>query len=331
MKIDKNTKAIFLEKVFSIYKDNGLHPINESAIRELAKLLSKKAEDRNKLFMDDYELERILLLSDNRVSETGKEVIDKKDILDVAYEEELVEEQIDDMYREGQISIDVREKVVGQVNALSVVSTGYFSIGKPIKITCTCLQGSGNVVDIQKESDLSGKIHNKSVNILNGCIKKLVGGYEKIPVDFYLSFEQTYGKVDGDSASVAEILSIISSLAKVGIRQSIAVTGSINQFGEVQPVGGINEKIEGFFKVCKILDNTEGKGVLIPWTNIGGLVLKDEVEQEIMKENFHIYYMHNLRDAVEILMDTDYDSVIYGARRELKKYLPGKEKRKKSL
>ncbi|MEY8762329.1 MULTISPECIES: AAA family ATPase [Clostridium] len=331
LKIDKNTKAIFLEKVFSIYKDNGLHPINESAIRELAKLLSKKAEDRNKLFMDDYELERILLLSDNRVSETGKEVIDKKDILDVAYEEELVEEQIDDMYREGQISIDVREKVVGQVNALSVVSTGYFSIGKPIKITCTCLQGSGNVVDIQKESDLSGKIHNKSVNILNGCIKKLVGGYEKIPVDFYLSFEQTYGKVDGDSASVAEILSIISSLAKVGIRQSIAVTGSINQFGEVQPVGGINEKIEGFFKVCKILDNTEGKGVLIPWTNIGGLVLKDEVEQEIMKENFHIYYMHNLRDAVEILMDTDYDSVIYGARRELKKYLPGKEKRKKSL
>ncbi|WP_236035280.1 AAA family ATPase [Clostridium sp. HV4-5-A1G] len=330
LKIDKDTKAIFLEKVFSIYKNNGLHPINESAIRELAKVLSKEAEDRNKLFMDDYELERILMLSDNRVSEAGKEVIDKSDILDVVYEEELVEKQIDDMYREGQIYIDVKEKVVGQVNALSIISTGYFSLGKPVKITCTCLQGSGNIVDIQKESDLSGKIHNKSVNILNGCIKKLIGGYGKVPVDFYLSFEQTYGKIDGDSASVAEVLSIISALTKVGIKQNIAVTGSINQFGEVQPIGGVNEKIEGFFKICKILDNTIGKGVLIPWANTRGLVLKDEVEQEIMKDNFHIYYMHNLKDAVEILMETDYDDVILEAKRELKKYLSGKEKRKNS-
>lgn len=320
LKIDKNTKAIFLEKVFSIYKNNRLHPVNEKAIVELARVLSKKAEDRNKLFMDDYKLEKILMISDNRVSEGGREIIDKSDILNAAYEEEMVEKQIKDMYREGQIFIDVREKVIGQVNALSVISTGYFSLGKPVKITCSCLKGSGNIVDIQKESDLSGKIHNKSVNILRGCIKSLIGGYEKIPVDFYLSFEQTYGKIDGDSASVAETISIISALTKIGIKQNIAVTGSINQFGEVQPVGGINEKIEGFFKICKILDNTREKGVLIPQSNTNGLVLNDEVEQEIVKENFHIYCMCNLKDAVEVLMGTDYDTVICAAKKELKKY-----------
>ncbi|MHC6179399.1 AAA family ATPase [Clostridium sp. JNZ X4-2] len=330
LKINKNTKAIFLEKVFSIYKNNSLHPVNEKAIKELARVLSKRAEDRNKLFMDDYKLEKILMISDNRVSEGGREIIDKIDILNAAYEEEMVEKQINDMYREGQIFIDVREKVIGQINALSVISTGYFSLGKPVKITCSCLKGSGNIVDIQKESDLSGKIHNKSVNILRSCIKSLIGGYDKIPVDFYLSFEQTYGKIDGDSASVAETISIISALTKIGVKQNIAVTGSINQFGEVQPVGGINDKIEGFFKVCKILDNTKEKGVLIPQSNTNGLVLNDEVEQEIIKENFHIYCMCNLKDAVETLMGTDYDTVICTAKKELKKYSSDRKRKTSS-
>ncbi|MCI1943702.1 AAA family ATPase [Clostridium luticellarii] len=330
LKINKNTKAAFLRKVFSIYKENSLHPVNESAIRELARVLSKKAEDKNKLLMDDYELEKILMISDNKVSERKKQVIDKEDILNAVYGEKMLEEQLEDMYREGQIFIDVKEKVVGQINGLSVISTGYFSLGKPVRITCSCLKGSGNIVDIQKESDLSGKIHNKSVNILRGCISRFIGEYEKLPVDFHLSFEQTYGKIDGDSASVAETLSIISSLSKIGIKQNIAVTGSINQFGEVQPVGGINEKIEGFFKVCKILDSARDKGVLIPRSNVSGLVLNDEVEQEIIKDNFHIYYMYNLKDAVEILMGRDYSEVINEVRKELKKYSSSKEKHKSS-
>jgi predicted ATP-dependent protease len=135
-----------------------------------------------------------------------------------------------------------------------------------------------------------------------------------------LSFEQVYGQIDGDSASVAEIISMISSLSKIGIKQNIAVTGSINQFGEIQPIGGVNEKIEGFFKICKILGEIKGKGVLIPSSNVKSLALKNPVEEEIEKGNFHIYSMSNLKDAVEILMERDYNTVIHMAKRELKKY-----------
>ena len=117
-----------------------------------------------------------------------------------------------------------------------------------------------------------------------------------------MSFEQIYGKIDGDSASVAEVISMISALSKIGVKQNIAVTGSINQFGEVQPIGGVNEKIEGFFKICKLVDNVKGKGVLIPESNVNSLVLNEEVEEEIKKGNFHIYTMSYIKDAVEVLM-----------------------------
>lgn len=322
LNINKETKMSFLDKVFSMCRKNKLGSVDDGGIKELAKFLSRKAEDRNKLLMDDYELERILMLSNNRVKK-GK-VITASDIINTAYEEELIEKRMMDMYRDGQIFIDVTGKAIGQINGLSIVNTGHFSFGKPIKITCSCLRGNGDIIDVQKESDLSGKIHNKAINILKGYIKRLTGGYDKISVDFYLSFEQVYGQIDGDSASVAEIVSIISSLTKIGIKQNIAVTGSINQFGEIQPIGGINEKIEGFFKVCKILGETKDKGVLIPHSNIKNLALKNHVEEEIEKGNFHIYCMSNLKDAMEILMEKEYDNIIHVARRELKKYSSNK-------
>jgi predicted ATP-dependent protease len=325
LQMDKNVKKAFLYKVLSICKNNKLHPADEGAIKELAKFLSRKAENRNKLFMDDYDLERILIISDKRVCEDHRDFINEEDIINTAYKEEIIENQVVDSYTEGKIFIDVKGKMVGQINALSIIDTGYFNFGKPIRITCSCYKGNGNIIDIQKESDLSGKIHNKAINILKGHVKNLSGGYNRVPVDFYLSFEQIYGRVDGDSASAAEIVSIISALTKIGIKQNIAVTGSINQFGEIQPIGGVNEKIEGFFKICKVLDTTKGKGVLIPKSNESSLALKNEVEKEIADGNFHIYIMSNLKDAVEILMEENYDNVIHEARKELKKYYRNKE------
>ena len=130
----------------------------------------------------------------------------------------------------------------------------------------------------------------------------MLNPYENIPVDFHLSFEQTYGMVEGDSASVAEIICVLSALSKKGVNQSIAVTGSINQFGDIQPIGGVNEKIEGFFKVCNMLDTVEGKGVLIPEGNKDEIILKSEVEKAIEEGKFHIYTMNNLNDAIEVLL-----------------------------
>ena len=147
--------------------------------------------------------------------------------------------------------IDVKDSKVGQVNGLSVIDTGYFRFGKPIKITCCCYKGEGNIVDVQQESNLSGSIHSKSINILKGYISAINGGFSKLPVDFHLSFEQIYGKIDGDSASVAEIICMLSALSKIPIKQNIAVTGSVNQFGDVQPIGGVNDKIEGFLEYAR--------------------------------------------------------------------------------
>ena len=220
-----------------------------------------------------------------------------------------MEKEILNNYTEKKMLIDVKNSKIGQVNGLSVIDTGYFSFGKPIKITCCCYKGEGNIVDVQKESNLSGNIHSKSINILKGYISTINGGFNKLPVDFHLSFEQIYGKIDGDSASVAEIICMLSALSKIPIKQNIAVTGSVNQFGDVQPIGGVNDKIEGFFGVCKAIDTIVGKGVLIPLSNADDLVLNEEVEREIKNGNFHIYTMTSIEDAMEVLMgdaDTDF-------------------------
>lgn len=329
--IDKDTKQAFLGKLATICDDNKIQFLTDEAVKELAKFLSRKAEDKNKLYIDEYDLGRVLMLSNNKVHRENRKFIEGQDIIDTVYCEELIEKEIDEGYRENRILINVKDKLIGQVNGLSVIDTGYSSFGKPIRITCSCYKGSGNIVDVQKECDLSGKIHNKAISTLRGFMNTLMGGYERLPVDFHLSFEQLYGKIDGDSASVAEAISMISSLSKIGVKQNIAVTGSINQFGEVQPIGGVNEKIEGFFKICKLVDTIKGKGVLIPESNINSLVLNQEVEEEITKGNFHIYAMSHVKDAVEVLMgenDQGYNYVMDEVLKEIKKYSGKSESRK---
>ena len=241
----------------------------------------------------------------------------------IAYEEEFIEKEFIKMYKKGKILITLAGEKVGSVNGLAVLDTGYYSFGRPIRITCVAYKGTGRIVDIQKESNLSGKIHEKSISILRGLLSSLLNAYENIPVDFHISFEQTYGIVDGDSASIAEIIALLSALSKYKVKQNIAVTGSVNQFGEVQAIGGVSEKIEGFYKVCKIMDTIENKGVLIPTSNRDELIILPEVEEAIINNKFHIYTMENLNDAIEVLMldegqtlEMFYEDI----KKELKKY-----------
>lgn len=321
--INENTKKILVNNIYSFCSKNNLKPITEKAVMEIAKFLSRKAENRNKLFFDDDEINKLLILSGNKVKNEDKQYIDDKDIREAAYSKEGVEKEVLDRFKEKRILINVKESLVGQINGLSIIDTGYFRFGKPIKITCSCCKGEGNIIDVQKESNLSGNIHSKSISILKGYIAKFANPYSKLPVDFHLSFEQTYSMIDGDSASVAEILCMISALSKIPIKQNIAVTGSINQFGEVQPIGGVNEKIEGFFNVCKLLDNTISKSVLIPHSNKSDIVLSREVEDEVEKGNFHIYTIKNVEEAVEILMCTEeltLDEVFSIISKEIKKF-----------
>lgn len=330
--IDDYTKESFLRKVIYICKKQNLRPITDEGLREIAKFLSRKAENRNKLYIDDYELEKMLIISDNSAREKDADYIEVQDIENAVYSGDLIEKQVHEGYRQKQIFIDIEGKKIGQINALSILDTGYFSFGRPIKITCSCVKGDGHIIDVQRESNLSGKIHNKAINTISGYINNLIGGYSNLPVNFHISFEQIYGSVDGDSASVAEVLAIISSISKVKIRQNIAVTGSINQFGEVQPVGGVNEKIEGFFDICKIVGDANKKGIIIPEANKTSIALKNEVEDEISKGNFHIYTMKTVGDAAQILMGDnrmDYDDIINRAKRECRKYEIKQERHKK--
>ncbi|GAA0739910.1 AAA family ATPase [Clostridium oceanicum] len=317
-------KSELFYNIKSICNSKKLSNISEGGILEVAKYLSRKAENRNKIYFNDFELNNILVEADRLVKkQKDSNTIQREDIEKVIYKDEIIEKEVLDEYKNNTIFMSIEGTKVGQINGLSVIDLGYHRFGRPIRITCCCYKGHGNIIDIQKESNLSGSIHDKAINILKGYINNLVGAYDNLPVDFHISFEQIYGKVDGDSASVAEIISIISALSKIGIKQNIAVTGSINQFGEVQPIGGVNEKIEGFFNVCKSLGGYKGKGVLIPKSNKDNLVLNEEVERAILKGEFHIYTMEDVKDAAEILLGKDYTKfqvIMLNIDKETKKY-----------
>lgn len=309
-------------------KKHYINKVSDDAIKEIIKYLSRVAECRGKICIEDKNIDRLLILANNIAELDGREIISDKDIRNVAYEKSLIEDEILEMYEDSKIILTLSGEKVGAINGLAVLSSGYYTFGKPMRLTCVACKGEGKILDIQKESNMSGSIHEKSINILSGLLSNLIIPYEKLPVDFHLSFEQTYGQIDGDSASVAEILCILSALSKVGIKQNIAVTGSINQFGEVQAIGGVNEKIEGFYKVCKLLGDTKDKGVLIPVTNSEDLVLNKEVEEAIEKGEFHIYTMENLQDAIEVMMldsKTSYKDLFKIIEKEVEKY-KGKSK-----
>jgi len=305
---DTNRNSILEIVKEKIRKENLLN-ITDDALNEMIKFLSRVTGQRNKISMDDYYINKILYLANNNASVDNRTNIEKKDIIDSAYEDEKILEDIMENYKNKKILITTSGKKVGIINALAVVGNGCYSFGKPMRITCLSNKGEGRIIDIHKECKMSGNIHEKSIAILRGLLGNLISPYEKLPVDLQLSFEQTYGMVEGDSASVAEIICILSALSNRGIRQNIAVTGSINQFGEIQAIGGVNEKIEGFHRVCTMIDKINGKGVLIPNTNADELILRSEVEEDIKIGKFHIYTMETLEDAIEVLILDEGESI----------------------
>lgn len=296
-------------KIKEKISEDSLLNMTDDGFDEIIKFLSRVSGSRNKISIDDYYINKLLYLSNNNAKEYNRKNIEKQDIIKVAYEDEKILDDIMDNYKNKKILITLNGKITGIINALAVVGNGCYSFGKPMRVTCLANQGEGRIIDIHKECKMSGNIHEKSIGILRGLLSNLISPYEKLPVDLQLSFEQTYGMIEGDSASVAEIICILSALSKRGIKQNIAVTGSINQFGEIQAIGGVNEKIEGFHRVCTLIDEIDGKGVLIPSTNADELILRSEVEKDIENGKFHIYTMETLEDAIEVLILDEGESV----------------------
>jgi predicted ATP-dependent protease len=205
------------------------------------------------------------------------------------------------MIVDGTILIDTDGARVGQVNGLAVYGDDKYSYGKPTRITAAVSLGNGSIINVEREAGLSGSTHNKGVLIITGYLKEKFG--RNIPLSFNASlvFEQGYGPIDGDSASITEIAALLSTMANIPIKQSFAITGSVNQKGDIQPIGGVNEKIEGFFDVCKERGLTGKHGVIIPVQNVKDLMLKDEIVEAVKDKKFHIYPVSKVEDALELL------------------------------
>jgi predicted ATP-dependent protease len=205
------------------------------------------------------------------------------------------------MMKEGTILIDTTGSVIGQVNGLSVLNLGDYSFGRPSRVTVSIGMGKAGIIDIERETKMGGPIHTKGVLILSGYLTEKYAVDRPLNISARIVFEQSYGGIEGDSASSAELYGMLSALSEIPINQDLAVTGSINQKGEVQSIGGVNEKIEGFFEICRMKGLNGSQGVLIPHSNIKNLVLKDEVIKEVKAGNFHIYGVKNIDEGIEIL------------------------------
>ncbi|MEI8258243.1 MAG: S16 family serine protease, partial [Deltaproteobacteria bacterium] len=210
-------------------------------------------------------------------------------------------ERVQESILRGMVMIDTSGASTGQVNGLSVFEVGEFMFAEPTRITATTRLGSGEVIDVQREAELGGPIHSKGVMILSAFLAARYSTNQPHSLSASLVFEQTYGKVDGDSASLGELCALLSSLADVPVKQSLAVTGSINQLGQVQAIGAVNEKIEGFFDICTARGLTGDQGVLIPAANVEHLMLRRDVVDAVAAGRFNVYPVESVDQAIELL------------------------------
>ncbi|NIU03049.1 MAG: ATP-dependent protease, partial [Gammaproteobacteria bacterium] len=250
-------------------------------------------------------LSDLLREADYWASRSAREVVNREDVqkaIDMQIRrQDRVRERIYEEIHRGTILIDTRGEKSGQINGLSVVSLGAFSFGQPTRITATARLGEGEVVDIEREVELGRSIHSKGVMILSAFLASRYSANTPLSLSASLVFEQSYGEVEGDSASVAELCALLSVLADAPIQQRLAVTGSVNQHGQVQAIGGVNEKIEGFFDVCKASGLTSDQGVLIPASNVQHLMLRDEIVDAARAGRFQIYPVETVDQSMELL------------------------------
>jgi lon-related putative ATP-dependent protease len=300
----ENDRA-YARLIASIVKEHGLKPFDASGVARLIDEGARLADDREKLSIEIGRIADIAREADYWSGEAKRKFTTKQDVARAIDEQIQRADRLRDRAQEtiarGVVLVDTEGAQVGQINGLSVLQLGAFAFGRPSRITARVRLGSGRVTDIEREAKLGGPLHSKGVMILWGF---LAGRYAlEVPLALAatLVFEQSYGGVDGDSASAAELLALLSALSEQPIKQSLAITGSINQLGEIQAIGGVNEKIEGFFDICRERGLNEQQGVLIPKSNVQHLMLREDVVEAARHGQFAIYPVGTVDEAIEIL------------------------------
>jgi len=283
----------------------GLRHFDRYAVVEIVEYSNRLAGSQDKLSTRFNEIVDLLFEADAWAEIDGAKLVGRdhveKALEEMIYRSNKYEQKIVDLIKEGMILLDLEGEKNGQVNALSVIDQGDYRFGRPSRITASTYLGRKGIINIERESELSGRLHSKGIMILNGYLGMKYGTLIPLNLTASLCFEQSYGGVDGDSASAAELFALLSSLAEVPLRQDLAVTGSINQKGEIQPVGGVSTKIEGFFMACKTRGLTGKQGVIIPGQNQKSLMLKKEVVEAVEKGDFNIYTIDTVDDGIELL------------------------------
>jgi lon-related putative ATP-dependent protease len=282
-----------------------LKHLDGSGLAKLVEFSSRIIEDQYKLSTQFSAIADIIRESNYYATQDNAEFITganvKKAIEEKIYRSKLIQEKIQEMITRGFFLIDTVDQKVGQVNGLSVMGLGDFAFGMPSRVTVSIGLGREGVMDIERESKMGGPIHTKGVLILSGYINDKYARDKPLSLSARLVFEQNYEGVEGDSASSTELYSILSSLSGLPIKQYLAVTGSVNQKGEVQAIGGVNEKIEGFFEVCKAKGLTGEQGVMIPDSNVQNLMLKEEVVDAVKAGKFNVYSVKTIDEGIEVL------------------------------
>lgn len=300
-----NTELQYSKFISSLVHDKGLLHCDQKAVARIIEYSSRQAEDQTKLSLHAADIANLLRESNYWARQANANMIRLGHVEKALDSEEHRSSRIKDSMFESienrTTLLDTSGLVIGQINALSVLSTGGHEFGMPNRITATCRYGDGDVIDIERDAKLGGTIHSKGVLILSSYLASTFAKREPMHLSASITFEQSYGEVDGDSASLAELCALISSMSEVPIRQDLAMTGSVNQFGEVQPVGGLNEKVEGFHKTCEIHGFTGTQGVILPTTNVHNLMLSKDVLASIKKGDFRIYAVKNVAEALLLL------------------------------
>jgi len=296
---------LYARLIATLVRREGLRHFDRTAVARVLEHSCRVAADAEKLTTHMRTVADLLRESDYWAEQEGcgrvsvrhvQQTIDKQ-----VYRGERLRQHVQEEIQRGTLLIDTDGQRVGQVNGLAVIDLGNFAFGRPSRITATARLGKGEVVDIEREVELGGAIHSKGVLILSAFLASRYAQRHPLSVSASLVFEQSYGMVEGDSASVAELCSLLSALADVPIKQSLAVTGSVNQHGQVQPIGGVNEKIEGFFDVCRARGLTGDQGVLIPASNMKHLMLRDDVVAAAASGRFHVWPIETVDDALSLL------------------------------
>ena len=301
---DENIKS-YTCFIRSCCDDEKLLPFDRSGVAKIIEFAARAVDDQEKLSARFGPLKDLLVEADYWARESQSQIINEeyveKAVKEKIHRLDLIAERIRQMIAEGTIMVDVEGAVVGQLNGLAVYDLGIFSFGRPNRITAKTFLGRRGVINIERESQLSGRIHDKGVLILSGYLGWKYAQDKPLSLSASICFEQSYSGVEGDSASSTELYAILSSLSELPIRQGIAVTGSVNQKGEVQPIGGVNHKIEGFFDVCKAKGLTGEQGVMIPQQNVKNLMLREDVIRAVNDGQFHIYAVRTIDEGIEIL------------------------------